>query len=163
MTRHLLSDWPLDAPPAAAHFCARVERTGWAPSGWFDKWAQSENVAVTDRVYYEPKTIVDALEYAGSYDQVNLGSLVFAELLRLRVQTIAGAYENNPSKPSFVNAKYFSGLKSLSDADCPDLKSFAARKAEEETEVEKRRQKARELRGKADGKGDKTGAAGGNK
>ena len=137
-----------------------MERTGRVPSGWLDKWAQSKSIAVTDRVYYELKTIIDALEYAGCYDQINLGSLVFAELLCLRVQAIVDAYENNPSKPSFENAKYFSGLKSLSDAVSPDLKSFAARKAKEETEVEKQRQKVRELRGKADGKGDKTGAAG---
>eukprot|EP00959_Pyramimonas_sp_CCMP1952_P441213 9236780-Pyramimonas_sp.AAC.1 len=138
-----------------------MERTGRVPSGWLDKWAQSKNIVSSDRVYYELKTIIDSLEYARCYDQLNLGSLVFAELLCLRAQAIVDAYDTNPNKPSFENAKYFSGLKSLSDAVSPDLKSFAARKAKEDTEVEKQRQKVRELRGKGDN--NKTDAAGGKK
>ncbi|CAK0793535.1 unnamed protein product, partial [Prorocentrum cordatum] len=149
MTRHPCADWPLDARPTAVHFCARMERTGRVPSGWLDKWSQSKNIAVGDRVHYELGTILDALEYAGSYDQLNLGTLVFAELLCLRVQ------------PNFENAKYFSGIKSLSDAVSPDLKSFTARQAKGKTESEKQRQKVMELRGKTEsGNAD---AAGGYK
>eukprot|EP00959_Pyramimonas_sp_CCMP1952_P381382 7991476-Pyramimonas_sp.AAC.1 len=75
MSRHGFADWPLDTPPTGIHFCAHMERTGRVPSGWLDKWAQSRNIASSDRVYYELKTIIDSLEYAGCYDQLNLGSL----------------------------------------------------------------------------------------
>ncbi|CAK0813492.1 unnamed protein product, partial [Prorocentrum cordatum] len=136
--------WPLDDPPAAVHFCARVERAGRVPSGWLDKWSQSKNIAVSDLVYYELRTIIDALEYAGSYDQA-----------------LVDADEKNPSKPCFENAKYFSGFKSSSNAVSPDLKNFAARKAKGDTEVEKQRQNVKELRGKTES--GKTNAEGGRK
>ncbi|CAK0856481.1 unnamed protein product, partial [Prorocentrum cordatum] len=136
MARRSFADWQLDAPPTAVHFCAHVERAGRALSGWLEKWAQTKSIAGSDRVYYELKTIIEALECAGSYDQLNLGSLVFAELRCLRAQAIVDARDADSSKPSFENAKYFSGLMSLSGAVSLDLKSFAAWKAKEETEIE---------------------------
>ena len=36
MTRWPFFHWPLDAPPTALHFCARVERIGRAPAGWLE-------------------------------------------------------------------------------------------------------------------------------
>ncbi|CAK0869879.1 unnamed protein product, partial [Prorocentrum cordatum] len=52
------------------------------------------------------------------------------------LDAIVGARDADPSELSFESAKYFSGLKSSSDAASPNLKSFAARKAKEEAEVE---------------------------
>ena len=77
---------------------------------------------------------------------MNLGSLVSMELCGLRLQTIIDAYETNPKQPSFDHAKYFSGMPSSSDAVSPSLRSFAAKKARDEAEIEKQRQKVRELR-----------------
>eukprot|EP00959_Pyramimonas_sp_CCMP1952_P034727 727937-Pyramimonas_sp.AAC.1 len=158
MSRHVRSDWPADRPPTATHFCAQMERTGCVPSGWLDTWAQSKEIANSDHVYYELRTIIDSLEFAGCHDQLSLGSVVNAELLCLQVQTVVDAYDANPNKPSFENAKYLSGLTSLTDVVWPDLKNSAARRAKEETEVEEQRQEVRKLRDKGDS--NRTDAAG---
>ena len=63
-----------------------------------------------------------------------------------RLQAIVEAYQN-PTKPSWENAKIWTGEGSPEDCASPAFKSFAARKNKEEVELHQARQKARELRG----------------
>ena len=143
---HEFKDWLLETPPAIIHLCKHMERKGGSPMAWLEKWCRAKDIKETDRVYYELQTLCEILETAGCYDQLNLGSLVSMELCGLRLQTIIDAYETNPKQPSFDHAKYFSGMPSSSDAVSPSLRSFAAKKARDEAEIEKQRQKVRELR-----------------
>jgi len=71
------------------------------------------------------------------------------EVIGRRLQTIFDAYELNPAKPNFEAARYYSGMGVPTDAVAPQLRSFAANQARNDAEVEKQRQKVRELRGKA--------------
>ena len=139
-------DWPLEGPRSTVHLCKHAERHGRSPTGFLEKWARSKKVEETDRVFYELKTLMDILETGGSYDQLNLGALACMEVCSRRAQTIFDAYEVNPSKPNFESARYFSGQGSISDAVSPELRSFVARRARDDAEVEKQRQKVRELR-----------------
>lgn len=89
---------------------------------------------------------MESLELGGTYDQLNLGARAWAEAAARRAQVIFDAYEANPSKPNFDGSKFLAGTTQVTDAICPELRSFAARRAKDEAEVEKQRQKARELR-----------------
>ena len=52
----------------------------------------------------------------------------------------------NPQKPNYDSATLFAGTSRAADGVSPELKGFVARKARDEAEVEKARQKVRELR-----------------
>eukprot|EP00973_Karenia_brevis_P067247 9351518-Karenia_brevis.AAC.1 len=97
-------DTPLEGPATVLHLCKHMQRHGPTPETWLDKWCGDRNILHTDRVYYELKALVQAIEFAGSYDQLNLASLVSMEILARRAQTIFDAYAVNPSKPNFESA-----------------------------------------------------------
>ena len=52
------------------------------------------------------------------------------------------------TKPNFESARFFSGFGPATDAVSPELRCFAARRARDEAEIEKQRQKVRELKGR---------------
>eukprot|EP00973_Karenia_brevis_P028401 3915111-Karenia_brevis.AAC.1 len=56
------------------------------------------------------------------------------------------AYSLNPSKPNYEWAKYFAGKSDWSDAAVPELRSYVARRARDDMEVEESNQKVRELK-----------------
>ena len=49
---------------------------------------------VTDRVAHELWVLVETLQTAGSYDQLNLGGVAALEVVARRVQLITEAYTN---------------------------------------------------------------------
>ena len=68
------------------------------------------------------------------------------EVLCRRIQAIVDAY-SHPSKPSWENARLFSGQGSLEDIVSPTFRSYAVRKNKDKLELLQARQKVRELRG----------------
>lgn len=142
-------DWPLEGPRTVLHLAKHMERHGKTPSAFLERWARSKRVEDSDRVYHELPTLIDSLELLVTYDQVNIANLAGVEVMARRLQTVFDAYELNPRRSNFEAAKYFSGMGSATDAVAPELRSFVARKARDDAEVEKQRQKVRELRGKA--------------
>lgn len=151
-------DWPVEGPDTVVHFCKHAERQAHSPTSWLEKWSRSKHVQESDRVYHELKTCCEILEKAGCYDQFNLAALSSMEILVRRVQTIIDAYDVNPSKPCYDSARYYSGLASSADGVSPELRAYVARRARDDAEVEKQRQKARELRGTGGGGAPKGGA-----
>ena len=139
-------DWPIEGPRTAVHLLKHCERHGKLPTGYLERWAKNKKVDETDRIYHEMKVLMESLELFGSYDQLNLGSLAGVERMCRRLQTIFDAYDVNPAKPNFESAKLFSGMGAEMDPVAPELRSHVAKKARDEAEIEKQRQKARELR-----------------
>lgn len=129
------------------HLCKHMGKHGSLPSGFLDRWCRSKRVEESDRVYHEMRALVDALEAGGVYDQMNLGSIAMFEGLARRLQTIFDAYEQSATKPNFESARFFRGSGAATDAVSPELRNFAARRARDEGEIEKSRQKVRMLRG----------------
>ena len=139
-------DWPIEGPRTAVHLLKHCERHGKLPTGYLERWAKNKKVDESDRIYHEMKVLMESLELLGSYDQLNLGSLAGVERMCRRLQTIFDAYDVNPAKPNFESAKLFSGMGAEMDPVAPELRSHVAKKARDEAEIEKQRQKARELR-----------------
>ena len=113
---------------------------------WLQMWMRTKHISTTDRVYHEMKVLCDALFYAGTFDQVNIPALMGFEVVCRRMQAIVDAYAD-PSKPSWENAKLFTGQGSPEDLVSPTFRSYATKKNRDELELLQARQKVRELRG----------------
>lgn len=141
-----LGDKPLDGPVTALHAIKHMERHGGDPRMWLQMWMRTKHISTTDRVYHEMKVLCDALFYAGTFDQVNIPALMGFEVVCRRMQAIVDAYAD-PSKPSWENAKLFTGQGSPEDLVSPTFRSYATKKNRDELELLQARQKVRELRG----------------
>ena len=73
-------------------------------------------------------------------------ALMSMEVLSRRLQAVVDAY-SNPNKPSWENAKVFSGQGSPEDIVSPAIRTNATRKNKDELELLQARVKVRELRG----------------
>lgn len=82
----------------------------------------------------------------GKPDQLSIPGLISLEIVSRRVQAIADAYQN-PTKPSWENAKIFTGQGSVDDIVAPSFRTCAVRRNKDELELLQARQKVRELRG----------------
>ena len=67
------------------------------------------------------------------------------EVVCRRIQAIVDAYAN-PNRPSWENAKLFTGQGTPEDIVSPTFKTYAAKKNKDELELLQARQKVRELR-----------------
>jgi len=142
-------DSPLQTPPSALQLAKYFERHGGDPRRWLQEWMRVKQIQSGDRICHELRTLIDAFHYGGSFDQLNVGALVIFEVLALRIQLILEAYQN-PAKPNWESARYFSGTSSIDDGVQVELKNFVTRKAKDDAEVWYSRNRARELRRSAD-------------
>lgn len=137
---------PLDGPCTALHLIKHCERHGGDPRLWLQLWLRSKHIESSDRTWHETKVLVDVLYYAGTFDQVNIPGLMSLEVVCRRLQAIVDAY-TNPSKPSWENAKIFTGQGTPEDIVSPSFRTYAVKRNKEELELLQARQKVRELRG----------------
>jgi len=137
---------PIEGPSTALHVIKHMERQGGDPRLWLQSWTRAKHIESTDRTYFEMKTITDSLFYAGTYDQVNIPALMCLEVQCRRLQAIVEAY-TNPTRPSWENAKLFTGQAQPEDIVSPTFRTYAVKKNKDELELLQARQKVRELRG----------------
>ena len=137
---------PIDGPCTALHLLKHTLHQGGDPRLWMQLWARAKHLEPTDRTFHEMKMLTEVLFLAGTYDQVNIPSLMSMEVVCRRIQAIVDAYMN-PAKPSWENAKIFTGQSSPEDIVSPVFKTYAVKRNKEELELLQARQKVRELRG----------------
>ena len=151
LTEESFADWPdPDAVRTVLTFCNHVERHSQSPTAWFEQWCSSVGVNHSDRIYHETVPLVQAIEWGGAFDQVNVSSLFSFEILSRRIQVILQAYHSNPGRPSFEHAPHYNPLGNPFDGVVPELRKQGVQKVKEEAEIERTRQKAIELRTEAD-------------
>ncbi|CAK8986803.1 Uncharacterized protein SCF082_LOCUS707, partial [Durusdinium trenchii] len=131
---------PLEGPTTGLHLIKHAERHGGDPRLWMQLWCRSKHIETTDRTFHEMKVLVDALFFAGTFDQVNIPALMSMEVVCRRIQAIVDAY-SNPSRPSWENAKIFAGQGTPEDIVSPTFRNYATRKNKEELELLQARQK----------------------
>ena len=138
-----------------------MERHGGSPRGWAYCYLREKGLSNSGRVTHELRLITEVLQLAGTFDQLNFSSLSSTELIARRIQPTVEAHAISPQKPCYDNASLFAGQGSSVDGVCPELKSFVARKAREDAEIEKSKAKVWELKkgdkGAGRGKGGDTG------
>ena len=138
--------YPLDGPPSALYLVKHMERHGRTPKGWVEMFVRDRGLSSGDRVVHELRCLAEILELAGTFDQLNVCSLASLEFLCRRIQAVVEAHSQNAQKPDYSSVTLFSGVSKPLDAVAPELKAFVARRAKEEADIEKVRQKVRELK-----------------
>ena len=96
---------------------------------------------------FELRTLVEAIEYGGSYDQLNMPSLAAFECISRRIMAIVDAFgAGTANSPDWGAARIFTGYRGPEDIVMPQLKQWASKKGKEEAELHQARTKMRELR-----------------
>ena len=140
-------DWPHDGPQTALHLMKYMHKNGGTPKQWLLVWSRHKGIHDNDRVMHEMRALLEAFEYAGTYDQLNLGSLACMETLGRRMQSIVDAYNSgSAASPDWGAARIMSGYQGPEDLVSPTLRSWAAKKGKEEVELAAARAKIRDYK-----------------
>ena len=139
-------DWLLEGPKTVLWLMKHVDRTGGAPMAWFQRFLTESRISATDRSAYELQTLARIFELGACYDQLNLPSLACFEVLSRRWQLLLDAISRDPGDPKFEDEELWAGQSQRSFGIAPQLTAHVATKTKEKADVEKQRQKAKELR-----------------
>ena len=104
------ADGPVEGPPSVLHIMKHWLRHGGNPRLWLDVWSRAKNVAAHERAHHELAVLLEMFYVGGCYDQLSMASLGCFEVTARRVQSIVDAYAGDPSRPSWANARVFSGV-----------------------------------------------------
>ena len=137
-------DWPIQGPRTVRWLCRFIKEHGGVPKARTQRFLSDAKVPDTDRVKYEHGCLMEILEWAVVYDQVDVSALACFELLARRVALLEEAYTANPKNPRFEGSEHFQGLGRRTAAISPALTSFVASSLQSEALIQKERRKARE-------------------
>ena len=151
-------DSPIEGPSSCLHLMKHWLRHGGSPRLWLDIWCRSKGISNHERVYHELSLLLELFYVGGTYDQLNLPALCCFEVAARRIQSIVDAYAGDPSRPSWANARLYSGVGQAEDLVAPELRHYVARRAKEESDVESMRQRVRGLPSGAAAEAAKEGA-----
>ena len=101
---------------------------------WLTAWGQKKGLQDTDRVMHELRTLVDALYYGATYDQLNCPSLLSFEILNRRICSLIEAHRT-PSNPNWSAAKFYEVMKTPDDVIPDSLRAHVSRKEKEHREL----------------------------
>ena len=91
-----------------------LKKNGVTPKQWLLAWSRHKGIRDNDKVMHEMRALLEAFEYAGIYDQLNLGSLASMETLGRRMQSIVDAYNSGTAaSPDWGTARIMSGYQGL--------------------------------------------------
>jgi hypothetical protein len=130
------SDFPLEGEPQALHLCRLMEDGYGSPQVWFIDICRELHLGKRDRLYHEMKTLVDALEASGTYDQLNVGSLLTLEYLARRLIGLVEAHSNGVDAPNWSLARHITSGRSPLDLLSKGFRTEVTRKAKDELEIE---------------------------
>eukprot|EP00971_Amphidinium_carterae_P332406 6466556-Amphidinium_carterae.2 len=147
-----LEQCPLEGPISVLSLAKHFEIHGSNPRDWLQNWSRDKGLDGSERVCHELRTLTDVLAYAGTFDQLNVGSLMCLEICARRIQLLCDVYAN-PQKPNWEAARLFTGLPEVSDVVTRELRNHVAQKAQAEASILKARVKMRELRQSDEGAG----------
>jgi len=142
---NVFGDNPLEGPSTVLTLSKHYLRHGGDPRQWLILWMREKGIASNDRVIHEMRVLTDLLYYAGTYDQLNIGSLLCLEVAGRRLQLCVEAY-SNPSKPCWDAAKFFSGRSVAEDGIAPEMRRYIAKEARNDAEILLARSRGRELK-----------------
>lgn len=140
-------DWPMEGPLCTLHLLKQMFRNGGSPKHWLQTWARYKAIQENDRIMFEMRTLVDAVELGCCYDQLNCPALASFEVLSRRIMAIVDAFSaGTTGSPDWGAARVITGYKGPEDVLSPQLRQWAARKGKEETDLHQARLKMREGR-----------------
>jgi hypothetical protein len=146
MVEDSFNDWPITGPRTMLWLCKFWSKQGHSPSTWLEKHLATESYGVTDRSVHELRALAEVMDTAGMYDQLNLASLASFELVARRWQLILAAHSRNAANPDYDGSEYYEGIEKKRFGIAPALSEHVSRKMRDDAEIEKQKNKARELR-----------------
>ena len=149
MTEEPFDDWPLeDQVRSADWLIQQIGKGDRGPIDYVDSYLAKHPYQPSDRSQHELRCLAEILETAGCYDQLNLSSLAFVEYLVRRWQMILDDHSRNPLAPHYEASEYYSGNRRGRHGIAPMLSAHVARTMKDESEIDKQRNKARDVHGK---------------
>ncbi|CAK0887158.1 unnamed protein product, partial [Prorocentrum cordatum] len=134
-------DFPVVGPRATLWLCKFIRDQGSVPRTRTEKWMRDAHVPDNDRVNHEHGSLMEILETALTYDQLDVSALASFEILSRRVQLLEEAYTSNPKAPRFDGSEHFQGLGRKVAAVAPQLTSHVALQLQGEAAIQKERRK----------------------
>ena len=130
-------DWPLERPLCTLHLLKQMYRNGSTPKGWLQIWARFKGIHDNDRIMFELRTLVEAIEIGAMYDQLNIPALASFETVARRIMAIVDAFNAGTSaSPDWGAARIITGYRGPEDIVSPQLRQWAARKGKEEVDLQ---------------------------
>ena len=160
VTEEAFDDWPLeDQVRSADWLIQQIGKVDRGPVEYIEAYLSKHSYQPSDRSQHELRCLSEILEVAGCYDQLNLSSLAFVEMLSRRWQMIVDAHARNPLAPNYEASEFYSGSRRGRQGIAPMLSAHVARSMKDESEIDKQRNKARDAHGKGGkhAKGDHSG------
>ena len=131
-------EWPFAGEPTCADLVRSIGRAAHDSRGWFTEWCREKGVMTGDRTFHEMQVLVEYLYYTCQVDQLNVGSLLGAEVIARRLQQHIEAYSRveagSPSKPDWTLAGLM-GERRSSDIVSTSLRWQAQQSAREEAQL----------------------------
>lgn len=138
-------DWPMEGPLCTLHLLKQMWKNGGSPKHWLQVWSKYKAIQENDRIMFEMRTLVDSLELACVYDQLNCPALASFEVISRRIMAVVDAFNaGSSSMPDWGAAKVMTGYRGPEDVISPQLRQWAARKGKEEVDLHQARLKLRE-------------------
>jgi hypothetical protein len=103
---------------------------------WLMELAKDKRLTKRDRNYRELKTLAEAVEVGGTYDQLNLGSNLVFEVLLRRAAAVAHAIRNGAEHPDWTLADQITGELDNFTLLTPATQQEVNRKAKEKMDIE---------------------------
>ena len=133
-TEEAWRDSPHEGANTLFHLMKQMLKYGGTPRQWLTEYLRDRKIEKSDRTYHELVALIDAIEYAGCIDQINLPSLVSMERLARRIATIVDAY-GNVGAPNWKMAKHYEGTAGPFDAVSPALRTWGMKRYKEEQDL----------------------------
>ncbi|CAK0825933.1 unnamed protein product, partial [Prorocentrum cordatum] len=134
-------DFPVVGPRTTLWLCKFIRDQGGVPRTRTEKWMRDAHVPDNDRVKHEHGSLMEILETALTYDQLDVSALASFEILSRRIQLLEEAYTSNPKAPRFEGSEHFQGLGRKVAAVAPLLTSRVALQLQGEAAIQKERRK----------------------
>ena len=125
--------------------CRHIKNNGNTPTAFLTRVKQETKMNEGERSAHELEVLLNAVELAGSVDQLNLANLSCMELIGRRIQLILDAHAT-PGVAVWEGAEHFLGLGKRAKGIAPSLQAHVAARLKDEAEVDKQRDKARDVR-----------------
>ena len=138
-------DWPLEGPRTVRWMAKEIAKAGGGPLQHHQRWKAAVRGDEGDRSVHEHELLCLALELAGCYDQLDIGSLAAFEVLGRRLQLIEESKAAGGAT-AYEGAKFFLGYRRGGTLLAPGLGKHVAHKLQEEVSVMEERRKHLEER-----------------
>ena len=111
-TQESMQSAGLRGPPASLAICGKFFKHGGSPKVWFPEWAREVGITRKERAWHAVECLIEAPRQAGSFDQLNTGTIAALEAIARRLLPHAEACAKGAGNSNWSAAKHFSATTS---------------------------------------------------